>query len=352
MTNIERINEIEKLLIKGNNNIKTKEVKVYGYQYNYYATLFGTINDYYFKEHEVFEYIAPLNSESLNNNRPGTLKEKTLSICIHDTASSAPTADSLAHAKYVYNGGGGTSWHYSVGDTGIYHQIPDNEVAYHAGDGLVQDIEFYDTCVKATVSDPIIEIIDGYYYINGEKSSLTAPTTDNEELCNTNDINDAGIRIFIGDNNNYFMYPTYYNKTYKKIANRLGNKASIGIETMVNQGSNLLVTWHKCAKLVAHLLIDNNLFPSDVYPHHAFSGKPCPKTLRDNHLWNKFLDFVNIEYNILKLKTNDTSIELISNIDNFDGVLNSEEKEDIKYQVKITVGNESKVIDLVSSIVK
>lgn len=39
------------------------------------------------------------------------------------------------HAEYVQNGGGGTSWHYSAGDTGIYHQIPDNERAYHAGDG-------------------------------------------------------------------------------------------------------------------------------------------------------------------------------------------------------------------------
>lgn len=34
---------------------------------------------------------------------------------------------------------------------------------------------------------------------------------------------------------------------------------SIGIETMVNQGSDLYLTWQKTAKLVAHLLIDNNL---------------------------------------------------------------------------------------------
>ena len=111
------------------------------------------LSKYWFKEHTIEEMIAPLNSESENDNRPGTIKESTQYVVVHDTASSAPTANEYAHAKYVSNGGGGTSWHYSVGDNASIHQIPDNEVAYHAGDTTQYDYTLYNTGVK--VSDKL-----------------------------------------------------------------------------------------------------------------------------------------------------------------------------------------------------
>ena len=70
---------------------------------------------------------------------------------------------------------------------------------------------------------------------------------------------------------------------------------------MVNEGSNLLVTWHKCAKLVANLLVNNNLDLTCVKPHHFFSGKPCPMTMRYNKMWEYFMQMVEIEFEILKL---------------------------------------------------
>ena len=119
--------------------------------------------------------IAPLNSESENDNRPGTIKESTQYVVVHDTASSAPTANEYAHARYVTNGGGGTSWHYSVGDNASIHQIPDNEVAYHAGDGLAVRFELLKTGVYGTNKNPSIELKHGYYYIDNQKSNIPTP---------------------------------------------------------------------------------------------------------------------------------------------------------------------------------
>lgn len=113
------------------------KIKVYGYQYNYEVSLIKSISKFWFGRHEVTDYFAPSNQESNHNNRPGIFKKSIEYIVIHDTASVAKSADEYAHAQYVRNGGDGTSWHYSVGSKKIYHQIPDNEIAYHAGDGLI-----------------------------------------------------------------------------------------------------------------------------------------------------------------------------------------------------------------------
>ncbi|MBQ4570191.1 MAG: N-acetylmuramoyl-L-alanine amidase [Bacilli bacterium] len=355
-----RINKIKELLIKGNNlKCSSRTFKVFGYQFNYYTECFGDLNAYYFNKHEVIDRLVSLDMD----NRPGTIKEKTLYVCVHDTASAAETAGSLAHANYVCNGGGGTSWHYSCGDDAIYHHIPDNEVAYHAGDGLKVSYYTIDTGVLATTKVPCIEIIDGYFYLNGIKSLIKVPDltivnvdgtlyysscgviqtkvkdqslTVGEVKLNlsTKDINDAGINTLI-INGNYHFTPIYYNKSYGYVANRLGNLYSIGIETMVNKGSNLLVTWHKCAKLVAHLLKDNNLTLDAVKPHHFFSGKPCPMTLRYNNMWNYFLSMVEIEYEMLKYLSDD--IEIILNVDklNNGGVLLEEVNEVVSYEIII-----------------
>ena len=118
MTLEQRVNKIKELLIKGNNlKCESRTFKAFGYQFNYYTECFGDLNAFYFNKHEVIEKIVSKDMD----NRPGTIKEKTLYVCVHDTASAAETAGSLAHANYVCKGGGGTSWHYSCGDDAIYH---------------------------------------------------------------------------------------------------------------------------------------------------------------------------------------------------------------------------------------
>ena len=145
------------------------------------------------------------------------------------------------------------------------------------------------------------------------------------------------------------MGPTYYSSSYECIANRGGNLNSIGIETMVNKGSDLYLTWHKSAKLVAHLLKDNNLDISRVKPHHFFSGKDCPMTMRHAGLWKNFLELVKYEYEILMLIDN-TKIEFICDndlIDNTGRLIKLPITDEvIKYSIKVTNEEGTKIIDL------
>lgn len=74
-----------------------------------------------------------------SGGRPG-IPRKIKYIVIHETGNSSPGADARAHSAYLMDGGDGTtSWHYTVDDTQIYHHVPDNEVAWHAGDKTRED---------------------------------------------------------------------------------------------------------------------------------------------------------------------------------------------------------------------
>lgn len=290
------LDELLALLVSVNRDkVISQNITVTGYQFVYAHRLLGSVSDYLFAPHEVDESI--LTPEG-NSNRPGDVHQKYY-ITVHDTASSANTADAKQHANYVKNGGDGTSWHYSSGDTGIYHQIPDNERAYHAGDGSREyHLNESDLSAKEGAPKKVTISSDGYFEIDGEKSIVKAPLRADGSIPSTSEINDVGIRVVVKDGK-YMIGDTYWNNDYRKVSNTGGNSNSIGIETMVNRGSDLYLTWQKTAKLVAHLLVDNNLTLDDVKPHHYFSGKNCPQTMRDNGLWGNFLQLVKAEYEVL-----------------------------------------------------
>ena len=70
-------------------------------------------------------------------NRPGG-RNPDAYITIHETGNSSAGADAAAHGKYLASTTGEaslTSWHYTVDDHAIVQHLPDNETAYHAGDG-------------------------------------------------------------------------------------------------------------------------------------------------------------------------------------------------------------------------
>jgi len=54
-------------------------------------------------------------------------------IVIHETDNYSASAGALNHAKYLLLGEAVNGWHYTVDESSIYHHVPDNEVAYHAG---------------------------------------------------------------------------------------------------------------------------------------------------------------------------------------------------------------------------
>lgn len=237
---------------------------------------------------------------------PARPKDKLTSlefIVIHDTGNNNLGANAFMHAKYLINNTS-VSWHYSVDDKGVFQQIPDDEVGYHAGDGL-RKYGLNDTGVTATTAKPIITISnDGFYELNGMKSFVKAPLI-NGEIAKTKQITPSGLFTTIKDGK-YFINNTYYNSIYQVIANQGGGSNGIGIETCVDEGSDLYATWQNVAQLVAKLLVKHNLGLDRVLQHNNFSGKNCPQTLRTANLWDYFMAMVEFEYQRLSIYKNYT----------------------------------------------
>lgn len=62
-------------------------------------------------------------------------------IVIHETDNFKAGADAKAHNDFLLSQANTQelSWHYTVDDHEIYHNLPDDEAAYHASDHLKQD---------------------------------------------------------------------------------------------------------------------------------------------------------------------------------------------------------------------
>ena len=67
-------------------------------------------------------------------NRPGG-NFKVKSIVIHNTGNFSIGADANSHRNYIKQDGTKTSWHYTVDDKCIFKHLPEEERAWHAGDG-------------------------------------------------------------------------------------------------------------------------------------------------------------------------------------------------------------------------
>lgn len=66
--------------------------------------------------------------------RPGD-RRTVQYVVIHETGNASEGSGAQSHSAYLLSGNSGTtSWHYTVDDHEIYHHIPDDEVAWHAGD--------------------------------------------------------------------------------------------------------------------------------------------------------------------------------------------------------------------------
>ena len=70
----------------------------------------------------------------------------------------------------------------------------------------------------------------------------------------------------------------------------------------------------KDAKLIAYLMDKYNLGINDVVPHHFFSGKDCPMTMRHSNMYQHVKDLALIEFKILQFVKNGFKISF--NCDN------------------------------------
>lgn len=253
-----------------------------------YSNISQTFNSLFFFDNvweERIEYLIPLGAA----NRPGRKLGSVEFIVCHDTANN--NAGAYGHATYITGtAAGSTSWHYSCGSDGIYHHIPDDEVAHHAGDGTSKGYKLIDSGIKATVERPHLTLDEeGYFCFNGKRSLIKKPVGANQT------ITDSGLYYEIGSNGNYWLNDNWWSESYKAIGNRGGNLNSIGIESMVNAGSDYMKTYRVFADLVAHLLVENDLDVLRVMQHNNISGKDCPAAIRDQGYWQHFRDLISLE---------------------------------------------------------
>nr|WP_122011711.1 N-acetylmuramoyl-L-alanine amidase [Maliibacterium massiliense] len=78
--------------------------------------------------------IRTLYVDKSSPRRPG-IKRQIKYVVIHETGNAAAGTNAANHSNYLTtNTDDETGWHYTVDDHEIYHHIPDDEVAWHAGD--------------------------------------------------------------------------------------------------------------------------------------------------------------------------------------------------------------------------
>jgi len=72
-----------------------------------------------------------------HGNRPGRANPTKL-VTIHNSGNPAKGAGAYNHAEYLKSSAAESqpvSWHYTVDEKNVYQHLPDNEDAFHAGDG-------------------------------------------------------------------------------------------------------------------------------------------------------------------------------------------------------------------------
>ena len=276
-------------------------------------------------------------------------------ITVHYTGNMGPGADASANANYFVGSSGSTSIHYTTGNDGVYSALSHQYGAWHAGDsGSVSRVGHFEWLPTGVAYDGVdlldVEFTasdDFYFEINGKKTTVKLPDTYDYNSRNTDHIynadgtisaqpdynnwgttfenrtpesffnsQDFGIKVVDGM---YYMGKTWwsYGQVYEgRICSNGGNYNSIGIESCVDLGSDLWLTWQYTAQLVAYLLDTYGLGLERVKGHHFFDGKDCPQPLLENDLeiWWEFIELVATE---LKVRQDfaDYSFELMVDAD-------------------------------------
>ena len=332
----------------------------------YYKATYGSVNNYLFSD----LFIDRSQAEIARNNQDGH-KDRTAwhggieFVTVHDTATLTSTAQSTAASMAT----GTTSIHYTTGNGVVCQCVPEEYIAYHAGDGTGVQFQWYASGVMADGLDiydfntyPVFDLekVDKVYYftINGTRSKIPAPTGNGSKTISNpskENLSDLG-PVWKVVNGEYYLGTTWVDFSQMAIGcigSHGGNNNSIGIEMGVGTASNMYDTWLRTSKLVADICIRNNLDISRVKQHNTWTGKNCPQCLRAGGNWWDFMEMVRIEY-IIMSEYSDLTITLStdSNIINKEGLVVRAPKttEVVNYTVTVSNGTTEKSITL-SSIV-
>ena len=259
---------------------------------------------------------------------------------------------------------GGTSIHYASGNYEVYEVVPEKYIAYHAGDGTGTPFKWVATGIKATENvapEYDIKQVGGtwYFVLNGEVSKVVAPISNGEKtISNTSKSNLSHLGpVWKVVNGEYYIGNTWV--CFSQVAAGVigsygGNNNSIGIEMSVNTKNDMYDTYQRTAKLVADILIRNNLDLTRVKQHNTWTGKNCPQSLIAGNYWEDFMKMVEIEY-ILAKDYSDVKITMTPDntdiIDETGRVKNAPEvATTVGYTITVTSGSTTKSIKLYSVI--
>ena len=321
----------------------------------YYKSTYGSVNYYLFDEFNVirtYEAQAEANTSCRKTRRTVDTIEF---VTVHDTATLIGTVEGTAD----YLSSGVTSIHYTVGDYKTLSVVPEKYIAYHAGDGTSMSFRWQATGVMAKDSNAptiTVEKVDGkwFFAINGEVTKVTPSLSNGEKTITDpkNALTSLGPTWTIKDNE-YYIGTTHacFSSVISGVIGAYGGNAnSIGIEMNVNSSGDMFDTLQRTAKLVADILIRNNLDLTRVKQHNTWTGKNCPQVLLTGNYWSEFMKMVEVEYILMK-DYSDVLISFKSNnpniIDATGRVINPPKTSTtVSYDVTVTLGEASKTITL------
>ena len=350
----DKVDEVIKLLAENNFAVvDTGNACLYNDgRERYYKPTYGSVNRFLFTTLE----IDTKYSNTAANNDSGHKSRRAVDtiefVCVHDTATLTGTSESIAS----YMASGNVSIHYTVGNDLVWSVVPEEYIAYHAGDGTGSTFTWFNTGVDAVNGQkPKFSIVakegGGYIYAcNGVTTNIAVPDTGNTPTTDA-------LLTYLGptwkiENGKYYMGLTWWSSDYGKISSHGGNNNSIGIEMNVNVSDDSYDTWQRTAKLVADILIRNNLDPTRVQMHNTFSGKNCAQVFLSGNIFPRFMEMVELEY-ALQTKYKDVEITFKSNNKTLLGddgriIKAPEVTTTVSYDVTVKSGSTSKTITLYS----
>lgn len=258
----------------------------------YYSDIYGSVSKLLFEEYEVHDdyYLS-------NPNNKSTLSSGGIQFITVHYAADMPYAPSAtfnggknlaSYNKSCNTNGTQASWHYSVGNDGIWACQNEAYGAWHAGSS--KTMTWTDSGLTTAVLGEDIYPTDvtlgsdGYFYIKGVKTTVKNTSAGSK-------LNGMGLAVKT-EGNKVYLGGHYYNSSYGYISSTGGNNNSIGMETSVREGSDLWLTWQYTAQLCAKLLLKYDLPLNRLVGHHFFSGKWCPQPMleHDLEIWHEFVE--------------------------------------------------------------
>ncbi len=281
----------------------------------YYADILGSVNDYLFNYN--YFYNTSYLQACMDNDQWSAGLTKVEFIVVHYTAGMSKGSNAEATARF-FSGNSGASAHFCTGNDGVFQTLDLNVKGWHAGDGVNSSFSWDNTGVAYDENDPQWPEFgissNAKFTINGKETTITVPYKEQRGsegyVTDSKWLTDQGLAFKV-ENGYYYLATTwwcYSNVWEGRICSRGGNRYGIGIESAVDEGSDLWLTWQITARLCADLMVKYNLDITRVVGHNMFAGKDCPQPLLENDLeiWWEFIELVEAEYEAMTTYKNST----------------------------------------------